>query len=94
MRVFGSVCQPFLRELAFSVLAYAGVLWYKWALLSGGYMDFDWERYNAMLWFGTGLGLYLMDKFIRKYRPTKRVHDYLWRTVKNERLRKILFWDL
>jgi hypothetical protein len=30
---------------------------------------------------------------LRKYRPTKFVHDYLWKRVKNERLRKFLFSD-
>ena len=55
---------------------------------------FDWQAYHAMVAFGTGLGLYLFDKGMRKYRPTKRIHDYLWRKVKNERLRKILFLDL
>lgn len=55
---------------------------------------FDWQQHQAIVWLGTGLALYLFDKGMRKYRPTKGIHDYLWRTVKNERLRKILFWDL
>jgi hypothetical protein len=56
--------------------------------------NFDWQQHQAIVWFGTGLGLYLFDRGMRKYRPTKRIHDYLWRTVKNERLRKILFMDM
>lgn len=57
-------------------------------------MDFDWQTHNAIVWFGTGIGLVIFDRVMRKYRPVKKVHDYLWRRVKNERLRKILFLEL
>jgi hypothetical protein len=30
---------------------------------------------------------------LRRYRPTKFAHDFLWKRIKNERLRKFLFSD-
>ena len=55
-------------------------------------MDF-WTRQGLI----TAASVMLAPLFIsalRKYRPTKFAHDYLWRRVKSPRLRAILFKDV
>lgn len=58
------------------------------------YLGMDYQTYRGVITAGSVAFSVVSLYLLRRYRPTKRIHDFLWKRIKNERLRKMLFTEV
>lgn len=58
------------------------------------YFGMDYATYQGVITAASIAFGVVFVAALRKFRPTKRIHDYLWKRIKNERLRKFFFSEV